>query len=134
MVIDEYTWPDCFPEGVPPEDSVRAGGLVYRIVKNIPPTSDDFLCWLQDNPTKTISDTVAPEKPYGVSLCTTEKRAKKLKRNFQGREQFGTSYVVKGVLDPSLGVTEPKADRKGHLTYWRAVDTAPHEYINERVQ
>ena len=134
MVIDEYTWPECFPEGVPPEDSVRAGGLVYRIVKNIPPTSDDFLCYRQDYPKKKIPPDVDPEKPYGVSLCTTEKRAKKLKRNFQGREQFGTSYVVKGVLDPSVGVTEPKADRKGHLTYWRAVDTAPHEYINERVQ
>ena len=133
MVIDEYTWPDCFPEGVPPEDSVRASGLVYRIVKNIPPTSNDFLSWLQDNPGKPAPSNVGKEKPYGVSFWTKESRARRLMNNYSQPEQLGTVYIVKGYLDASLGVTEPSPNRKGHLTFWRAENTNPHHHINIQV-
>lgn len=38
-----YTWPEDFPEGCPPEQASRVNGTYYRIVKNDPPESGDFV-------------------------------------------------------------------------------------------
>ncbi len=36
-------FPDDWPQGCPPDDAEPADGVVYRLVKNKPPTESDFL-------------------------------------------------------------------------------------------
>ena len=36
-------WPDYFPDDCPPQDAEPATGEVYRVVKQNPPDSKDFM-------------------------------------------------------------------------------------------
>lgn len=42
-------FPDNWPENCPPEDADDAAGIVYRIVKNVPPLPEDLATHFETN-------------------------------------------------------------------------------------
>ena len=50
--MSNWNWPDDFPAGCPPLNSVAANGTFYRIVKSDPPTREDFVSTYVGNQTR----------------------------------------------------------------------------------
>ena len=46
----KYKWPEIYPEGIPPKDSIPAKGKAYRLVDKFPPDKNDFLMTQEENP------------------------------------------------------------------------------------
>ena len=43
------TWPSFYPDRCPPAGTTPAEGVVLRLVRNDPPSADDFLPWSVEN-------------------------------------------------------------------------------------
>jgi hypothetical protein len=126
----EYCWPADFPEGIPEElDVIPAEGKVYRLVKNTPPTEDDFLMHRVEYPRYKYSQNDIP-KSYGVSFWTRLSRIQRIRKNYPKPEQFGGRVVVSGELCGGLGVIPSEVARDGHVTLWTQEGAKPHLHIN----
>lgn len=125
----EYSWPEDFSEGIPPKDTIPAEGYVYRLVRNNPPEESDFKRTVDQYPERDFPSDEEKVMSYGVSVYTKLKSLKKLRIAFPEPEQFGNTIIVGGEMVAELGVTQPKAERNGHLTLWKQDGSEPHLYI-----
>lgn len=128
-MITNYSWPDDFIEGVPPQDTVPAEGYVYRLVRNNPPNESDFLRTVDIYPEREYDTDGEKIMSYGVSVFTKMKSLKKLRIAFPEPEQFGGTLIAGGEMAAELGVTQSQPEKNGHLTLWKQNGSEPHLHI-----
>lgn len=124
------TFPEFYPEGVPPDGAVEARGLVYRIVRAIPPNADDFISSLEEHKKLGI------QREYGDSLwmaCGTSlfKDLADSKRTRDRYKYFRTRKIAHGSLSAVLGkmMDTPVEDKPSHLTAWFYSGAKPYEHV-----
>lgn len=129
-----YEWPSDFPDGLPEnQDVVPAEGIVYRLVRTIPPTDLDFQRHCDEKPEYSYT---SEQKllSYGVSVWSKLDKLQRKMRNFPAPEQYGNWKVAVGGLVPELGVVHKNIPSNGHITLWLQLGAAPHNYVKDEVK
>lgn len=124
----QYTWPAEFPDGVPGDEIAPAGGKVYRLVDQLPPTENDFRMHKIDNPGYRYK-AKDRHKAYGVSFWSKMQEVIRAKERYSAPEQFGNKLIACGNLVPELGVIPKELSKDGHITLWKQVGALPHLYV-----
>ena len=117
-------FPANWPPGCPPADAKDANGAVHRIVKNNPPTEEDFLSYAETG-----------QLPYAENRCmlvglSVLHSIGDARRKIRRYPRLGT-LVAKGELNSAHGKLTGQR-RYGHLTWWpfENVDrAAPFEVV-----
>ena len=106
------------PENCPPNEAeeITSPRLVYRLVRNNPPTDDDFRSQRAERPDRIFRD-VTECQARGLSVFTTRNVAERLSAS--GRLQ-GLS-VCHVTLAPGAGRIQPTG-RRSHHTWWPLAD------------
>ena len=116
-------WPDYFPDDCPPQGAQPATGDVYRLVKQNPPESKDFMPLREK---KTSEDFGEKEcQACGLSVFRNVEDAIRVKSRARGMEK---RIVSKGTLSPHLGRiqnTPSKMFGKLHHTWWVPTEGQP---------
>lgn len=123
----KYQWPDDFVDGVPIEEAKPATGKAYRLVKQVPPTEDDFLQHNVEKPNYTYPDELRVKQGFGVSMWSTLNQVKRAGKNYPAPKQLGNWLITSGELVEDLGVIHK---RKGHICLWKQKGAKPHLHIN----
>ena len=112
------TYREPLPKGCPPEDSeeIAEPRIVYRLVRNNPPTDDDFQSQRAERPSRTFRD-VTECQARGVSVFASLNIAEDLstRGNLRGRA------VCQVILSPGAGRILPTGGRSHH-TWWPLAD------------
>ena len=120
-------WPDYFPDGVPPPDSVETDGTAFRLVENFPPVRLDFQSNYEEKP-----------KDYGAklwmacgaSMFTDIEGAIKARNRFP---RLRKKMIAVGEMVSDLGKmknTPSVNSHKSHITVWFRLNSEPEKYIN----
>lgn len=133
-IKDDYSWPIDFPVTVPPDDVVPASGEAFRLVDNIPPSENDFRAYRDEKPQAVFNQADLICKSYGVSFWASVAKLKRALKNYPNEDQFGNKKLVRGNLQPQLGVIPSQIGKRGHITLWKCANSQPHLFINIEVQ
>lgn len=113
-------WPDFYPKNCPNPKSIDANGIVFRLVKNDPPTRSDFI------PTSKIDPEESDDKKCtacGISVCTHVDDITKLRSRYK---HFRDRKIASGELNPLLGkMLHTPFNEKSHHTWWIPEDEDP---------
>jgi len=105
-----YQFPaECPTKACPPEDAVPTNGRIWRIVKNDPPTADDFQTYLELG--KAMG--AAPCRRCGLSVQITEKDARHMAETFN----YLGNHLASANLGSDRGVVR-QTGRVPHHTWW----------------
>lgn len=116
------TWPSFYPDRCPPAEATPAAGVVLRLVRNDPPSADDFLAWCVENGKLLKS---RPCQSCAVSVFDTLEDVRKLQRRVPGQRP---KPVAQGELKSEMGVTKPTpAKERSHRSWWipEGLDPSP---------
>ena len=113
----------CTPKHCcPPKGTYPATGVYYRVVRNNPPTADDFVIWILEpkNKHQLEENTRRTEcPPYGMSMFSTKEAAKKgldfFRRAAKGGGFIGVAEVA---LNENLGVMKQTGSNPEHYDLW----------------
>lgn len=120
-----YYWPDDLPSGCPPSDAQSAEGAFYRLVKNDPPSLDDFRR-PRDLPRKRP---ILPEELCAYSAISLFGTIEDIQLARQYIPGFRKKKVALGELTPHMGVvlnspqllalaTSDKVALESHTDWW----------------
>lgn len=116
-------WPDYFPNDCPPQDAQPATGDVYRLVKQNPPESKDFIPLREK---KTSEDFGEKEcQACGLSVLGSAEDALRMRKRARGMEK---RLIAKGTLNLCLGkIKHTPSSRygKSHHTWWVPTEVEP---------
>ncbi|MBH0068182.1 hypothetical protein [Pseudoalteromonas sp. NZS100] len=124
MLHSDYQWPITFPENVPDDSAIPACGEAYRLVSAIPPTSDDFKIYKEDNPSfKPSKD----DKKYsfGVSFWSTLDMAREIKRRYPKPNQFGNKKIALVSFKKEIGMIAIDKPTDFHVSLWKQSGYCP---------
>lgn len=116
------TWPSFYPDRCPPADATSAEGVVLRLVRNDPPSADDFLPWSVENGGV---DKSRPCQSCAVSVFDRLDDVRKMQRRVPAQRP---KPVAEGELKSEMGVTKPTGAKKGtHRSWWLpdGIDPSP---------
>jgi hypothetical protein len=110
LMIKNNSFPDYFPPCCPPEDSIDADGVVFRIVKTIDLSDDDFYSHHE------LGKTIAKKECSccGVSVFNSHKSA--LHR--QNITPKLGNVVTEGTFNSSAGKILLTSKVSGHIDWW----------------
>ena len=123
------TWPSFYPDHCPPAGATPAEGVVLRLVRNDPPSADDFLPWSVENGRV---DKSKPCQSCAVSVYEKLDDIQKMQRRVPAQRP---KSVAEGELKSEMGVTKLtwkyalKADTVQVLPY----EDAEKEYLEVAV-
>ncbi|MFB2891891.1 hypothetical protein ACE1CI_02990 [Aerosakkonemataceae cyanobacterium BLCC-F50] len=111
---------DYFPDNCPPRIAQPASGRVYYLVKNDPPTPEDFFAKRQKNPRRRFSNNEQECRACGISVYTEIEDILNIRRIYPGLENL---KVAVGDLIPNFGVIQhtSSTNSPSHHTLWLAV-------------
>lgn len=113
-------WPDFYPENCPPPEAEPAAGTVYRLVRNDPPQSKDFLSTWEEFPGRFPEPTI---QISGASVYTDPQDIERLKNRVR---HLRNRKTAKGELNSTLGfIQQTKGREKSHHTWWIPIGTEP---------
>ena len=116
-------YPDYFPDDCPPEDAQPATGDVYRVVKQNPPNSRDFIPFREKQSRDFGKDEC---KACGLSVFINFEDAVDMKNRRGGMKN---RLIAKGTLNPDLGKIKhtPSNEPYGesHHTWWVPAEAEP---------
>lgn len=112
------TYRETLPEDCPPDDAeeINAPRVVYRLVRNNPPTDGDFQSQRAERPDRVFRD-VTECRARGVSVFASLEAA-------EGRSTRGSlkgRAICRVVLGPGAGRIQPTG-RRSHHTWWPLAD------------
>ena len=116
------TWPSFYPDRCPPAGATPAGGVVLRLVRNDPPSADDFLPWSVENGRV---DKSKPCQSCAVSVFDKLDDIRKMQRRVPAQRP---KPVAEGELKSEMGVTKPTGKRnRTHRSWWlpEGIDPSP---------
>lgn len=125
-------WPDFFPAELelPPEDAIDAGGIVFRLVREIPPTEACFLATHQEQPRRhEVCDTLEKKQAvYGTSVWSNKELLIEAMASLpHGLRQ---RKVASGTVNASMGKMRQTLE-PGHLTLWLRKNSNIHLNFSE---
>ena len=112
-------YPDFYPKECPPNGAYESEIVVFRYIKNNPPTDDDFKSYYELNPIKYKGIINA----YGLSVISNyESAINALNQNPALRKKF--KYVSRGLISKKSGVIKetPSPNQSKHITWWVCKD------------
>ena len=122
-------FPDFFPEGCPPEDSIQENIEVYRMIVGENPNSADFKSFHELG--RTASKIPYPFMEYGLSV---NKDLNELKKIVKAAPVMKKKFknIARGVLSNETGVIKhtPTKQQKNHITWWMFKDINACNYFN----
>lgn len=95
--LEEDSWPDFFPVGVPPKSAVPAEGEFFRLVRSNPPTPACFLSTHEEYPQR-------HKKYRGEALQSMEHHSF---QNLAGLRMQKLNFLQLLVIDSLLVVRSP---------------------------
>lgn len=108
---------ESLPDGCPPEEAeeIVASRIVYRLVRNAPPSCDDFRSQRAENPWGNFN--VSECQARGLSVFENSSDAARLTRkgNLRGR------IICRVTLAPGAGRVQ-KTGSRSHYTWWPVAD------------
>ncbi len=124
-----YEWPENYPDGVPPENSIPANGKVYRLVDKFPPDENDFLMSIEEPRYKGKKnfDSIF----YSVSFFSEYSSIIETRSNYPAA--LKEKKVAVGKLVSTLGKTS-EPSKKNHIHLWKCTNSKPHLHINKEVK
>ncbi len=134
---DAWIWPTDFPEGCPPDQAPSANGTCFRIVKNDPPISNDFVSVYHQNRTRAereISNgTRSPCETLGLSVFTVQDHAVRCAQQYP---KLGDKIVTLALTRASGKMAQTGGGFDSHNTWWKAEQFDPTGSVQriDRVQ
>lgn len=117
----DYDWPDNFPDGVPPADALPADGVLYRLVRELPPTPEDFRQTRHDYPEREFPPDREVDS-YGTSFHRTAKASRRTRMRYKGLRD---RVVAEGKMSPADG-KQKDTGGPDHVTVWLCQSAAAH--------
>jgi hypothetical protein len=109
------------PDGCPPKDAKPASGVMYRFVKQDPPTPHDFLSWRELYPGKPCPQGTTECSACGVSIFAVKDELAQLPKRVP---KFRKQKIALGNLNPNLGVVMGHKNTSHH-DWWPPQDSKP---------
>ena len=108
------TYREPLPEDCPPDtaEEITSPRVVYRLVRNIPPTDDDFRSQRAERPDRIFRD-VTECQARGLSVFASLNVAEQLST----RGSLQGTAVCQVTLAPGAGHIQPTG-RRSHHTWW----------------
>ena len=124
--MTSWNWPADFPDDCPPEQASPADGTYYRIVKNAPPDSEDFVSLYDSDQNRAMSivrqGTRTECETMGLSVYTDRDDAVNCALQYP---KIG-DRVASVALTPVSGKVLYTGGRfPTHHTWWKPVDFDP---------
>jgi hypothetical protein len=106
------------PENCPPDEAeeITSPRLVYRLVRNNPPTDDDFQSQQAERPDRVFRD-VTECQARGLSVFASPTFAEQLST----RGSLQGTAICQVILAPGAGSIQPTG-RRSHHTWWPLAD------------
>ncbi|EFN4363493.1 TPA: hypothetical protein RH039_005051 [Escherichia coli] len=118
MDYEQYPWPDDFVEGeVPPNDSIEAAGIAFRLVKGGVPCADDFV---GHNKEPFVKKAPCTPSDFGTSMYRELRGIKSLQEVFKPLRK---KKIATGTLAPLHGQMSKEADQHTHFETWLRLNT-----------
>jgi hypothetical protein len=114
-------WPKFYPEGCPPQDSVSANGVFYRLVNDGVVSRHDFWSQRELKPSAIFQN--MPEcQACGTSIFADLADAERVKKLPTMRKK----KIAQGQVDPSMGQMKPTPSaHRSHHTWWVPANCDP---------
>ena len=120
-------WPSYYPKDVRPKTAVPTSGKAFRIVKNIPPSREDFKSTYEHKPKDYKKDMW---KACGTSLHSELDAAIRTKNRFP---KFKNMHIAVGIMVEELGKMQFTGNKKSsHITVWFRLPADPENHINTK--
>jgi hypothetical protein len=120
------TWPNYFPKQCPPADARKDNVLVFRLVDNMPPSANDFLPTILEQPHRAFD----PEELCAAcSVSVFRNYQDILKKHRRYRALRGKKIVQVNITENDGLVLETFAP--SHMTWWLQI-AAPHAKLINR--
>ncbi len=118
----DHSWYEGLPENCPPENAISPEGIdLYRLVKTVPPTNEDFeinkRC--RSNRNFRLSECITKS----ISLSTSIDRLRALKKLPLHRDE----QIIKVLLLRKDGLIKQTFKDPSHHSWWRTKDF----YLNQ---
>jgi hypothetical protein len=119
-------WPDYYPDDVPPNEAVDTFGLVYRIVKEVPPTPEDFASTFETHSRQADDFGDSLWQACGTSFHTHIDGSEATRKRFKALRK---RKIVSGELVSELGrmMDTPSRTSQCHVTVWFYLNSYPEE-------
>ncbi|HDJ1438101.1 TPA: hypothetical protein PPN70_000499 [Serratia rubidaea] len=125
-------WPDFYPPelDLPPDDSEDASGIVYRLVKSIPPTEQCFVATHIEQPHRHLTCKTLEKKQavYGTSVWVSKERILEVMASLP--EAFRQKKLASGTVSANMGKMR-KTREDGHFTLWLRTNSNIHLNFSE---
>ncbi len=118
-------WSHHCPEDCPFEDAIEPSFEVYRLVKNNPPSSKDFLSRREMRPQEKFEKSELYCQACGTSVYRDIKDIELKKSLHRG---FRRTKIAVGMLTPDLGLiknTKCEEIEDSHHTFWFPENSEP---------
>lgn len=116
-----WNWSADYPDDCPPEDAVPADGVYYRIVKNDPPQSSDYVPIRYKDPKRAdLAIAVGHETPcttIGLSVFGLKDEAIGWATRYSGIGNMIASVTLTPLMGKVLHTPRPKGG-VSHHTWW----------------
>ncbi len=112
------TYREPLPDNCPPDtaDEITSPRLVFRLVRNNPPTDDDFQSQQAERPDRVFRD-VTECQARGLSVFASRTFAEQLST----RGSLQGTAICQVILAPGAGSIQPTG-RRSHHTWWPFAD------------
>ena len=119
-ILNRWNWPSDFPEDCPPEQAFPTDGTYYRIVKNDPPESDDFVSVYRHNQRRAeniVKAGIRSEcETMGLSVYTDRDDAIRCALRYP---RIGDKIASLSLAPESGKVLRTGGVFKSHSTWWK---------------
>lgn len=121
----EFEHSEYFPTDCPPDDAIEVNTeRVLRLVRNTPPTIDDFVPLVIEQAGRNFGNRLC--QACGLSIYKELEDVHRLQRRVAAHRD---KPIAVGDLVPEMGATRPTPTRRehSHITWWlyRGVDPSP---------
>jgi hypothetical protein len=119
-------WFNDFPDQCPPNDARHDTLLVFRLVSNNPPTSEDFLSNIRELPHRKFSDEILCNA-HGVSVYRIYEDIFNKRKKYP--KSLGQKKIAIGTITPKDGLVKETFE-PSHMTWWLQTEE-PHKTFKE---
>ena len=116
-----WIWPPDFPDDCPPDQAAPANGTCYRIVKNNPPESSDFISVYHQNRTRAEKEISYGRRnkceTMGLSVFTNKSHAVECAQQYP---KIGDKIATLALTFASGKMTQTGSAFDSHNTWWKA--------------
>ena len=111
----EHDWPPHFPENCPPEEAAPPNQRVYRLVKNTPPRSSDFVSYALEYQGRWRGRELC--EACGLSAFSDLHGCRRAERRIPALKGMLPAQATLSETHGRIAAT-PRSRSSSHLTWW----------------